>query len=99
MLSTRTTNNEICNDENLKADHTGDGVLLTSQTGQVRERARAGPAAWPPPSQPRTLQPSAAIRHIRPTGVVLLLPGVTCVLLCVFLGVTVRSTWGSSRCG
>ena len=27
MFSTRMSNNEICNDENLKADHTADGVL------------------------------------------------------------------------
>jgi chondroitin AC lyase len=34
MFSTRMTNNEICNDENLKADHTADGALYTYQTGQ-----------------------------------------------------------------
>ena len=34
MYSTRMSNNEICNNENLKADHTADGVLYTYQTGQ-----------------------------------------------------------------
>ena len=34
MFSKRMTNNEICNNENLKADHTADGALYTYQSGQ-----------------------------------------------------------------
>jgi chondroitin AC lyase len=34
MFSKRMSNNEVCNGENLKADHTASGVLLTYQTGQ-----------------------------------------------------------------
>jgi hypothetical protein len=34
MFSTRMSNNEICNHENLKADHTADGALYTYQDGQ-----------------------------------------------------------------
>eukprot|EP01052_Picozoa_sp_SAG31_P030538 SAG31_NODE_3138_length_4632_cov_2.290315_4_plen_825_part_00 len=34
MFSKRMSNNEVCNGENLKADHTASGVLLTYQSGQ-----------------------------------------------------------------
>jgi hypothetical protein len=62
--------------------------------GQVRDSASGGPCLAASLSATHAADPPrarAAIQHTRPTGVVLLLPGVTCVLLCVCLGTILRS--------